>query len=84
MSVEATGEDKVTQAITRATMTLRYLELCQNQQRPACEFLSGSDMFVCLPTGSGKSLCYSLLLLASDHLRGSNGGSIIVALTLPS
>ena len=26
-------------------------------------------MFVCLPTGEGKSLCYSTLSLVFDHLR---------------
>jgi hypothetical protein len=35
-------------------------------------------VFVCLPTGSGKSLCYCLLPAAFDHLKGQSKESIVV------
>ena len=35
-------------------------------------FLSGSDVFVSFPKCSGKSLCYCLLPLAFDILRGTS------------
>ena len=38
------------------------------QKTALLQFLSGNDIFVCLPTGYGKSLCYILLPLIFDRL----------------
>ena len=38
-------------------------------------FLGGKDMFVALPTGSGKSICFSCLPLVFDTLRATGGMS---------
>ena len=40
--------------------------------------LEGSDLFVSLPTGSGKSLCYWLLPGLCDTFRGRSGSLVLV------
>ena len=64
-------KEKIRAAVEEATKLLRYTELRQHQGRVVAYFLSGKDVFVSLPTGSGKSLCYCLLPKAFDFLRGS-------------
>ena len=40
-------------------------------------FVEGTHVFMCLPTGYGKSLCFALLPLVFDHLRGKKGSIVI-------
>ena len=56
-------------ALHEATLALG---LRQQQQIMVEHFLRGNDVFVSLPTGSGKSLCYCLLPKAFDLRRDSN------------
>ena len=45
--------------------------------------MNGKDVFVSLPTGSGKSLCYSILPLAFDNVRSSTCSKSIVPVVSP-
>ena len=45
-------------AIEKAAMLLGFPKLHLHQEVAVKTFVRGSDMFVCLPTGSGKLLWY--------------------------
>ena len=61
--------------------TLGYTRLKPEQKCVIEAFFKGRDVFVSLPTGSGKSLCYALLPAAFDFLR--EGERSIVILVSP-
>ena len=55
------------------------------KQREAVEaFISGRDVFVCLPAGSlyGKSFCYGCLPVVFDCLRGQTSSIVVVVTPL--
>lgn len=49
-----------------AARTLGYPILKPEQEKVLSDFIGGKDVFVSLPTGFGKSLCYAALPLAFD------------------
>ena len=55
-------------AIRKAFRRLGYPDAKEQQLKAAREFISGRDVFVCLPTGSSKSMCYGCLPYAFDEL----------------
>ena len=59
-------------AIRKAFWRLGYPDAKEEQLKAAREFISGRDVFVCLPTGSGKSMCYGCLPYAFDELAANS------------
>lgn len=57
---------------------LGYERMCQEQFHVVVNFLRGHDIFIYLPTGGGKSLCYAYLPLVCNSLREVTSKSIAV------
>ena len=64
--------------ITDALCLLGYHMVKPEQMRVIEEFISGRDVFVCLPTGFGKSLIFASLPIIFDKLRNQEHKSIVV------
>ena len=47
--------------IIRASQRLGYSSVRDKQLLAIMTFMEGNDVFISLPTGSGKSLCYVVL-----------------------
>ena len=67
----------VQQALKFFVDRLGYESLKPKQETVVWEFLSSKIVFVALPTGYGKSLCYACLPYAFDNMRGKEGSIVI-------
>ena len=51
------------------------------QEQSILQFVKGTDVFISLPTGFGKTLCYILLPPVFDLLRGVEKKSIVLVIS---
>ena len=70
--------------VNEAALEMGYSSIRDKQKEAILGFLSGRDVFVSLPTGSGKSLCYSILPKVFDRVRKRSGSIVIVVSPLVS
>ena len=79
----AGSEVGISKAISDATKALGYNELQPNQELAVKHFLRDHNVFVPLPTFSGKSLCYCVLPKAFNFLwqRIESTQSIVVVVS---
>ena len=79
--LSASSAGSVRAAIARAVDAVGFEELKKEQELAIRSFVNGRDVFIALPTGYGKSLCYALLPLVFDSLRGSPHNSIVLCVS---
>ncbi len=77
-----TSAKEIESAIVEAGSKLGY-ELRANQKSVVQGFVKGRDVFVSLPTGSGKSLCFAVLPWTFDILRRHPKPTCIVVVVSP-
>ena len=76
------SEEHIEAAMQACCRAVGVSSLNTKQKEAISSFLKGRDVFVCLPTGYGKSLCFVLLPLVCDYLRGRKNGSIVMCVSL--
>ena len=69
---------EINKAIEESVKTLGYQQIRREQLDVVIKFIEGNDVFVSLPTGGGKSLCFACLPLVYDYLRGVIDKSIAI------
>lgn len=75
------SDDTLKAAISTAACTLGYEKLKTEQEKSIVQFMKGRDVFVSLPTGYGKSLCYIILPSVFDELRKLSKKSIVLVVS---
>jgi len=75
------SQNSVTYALSKLQML--HLKLKEEQEKAICTVYEGKDVFVLLPTGYGKSICFQILPYLYDHKLGlvnddSEKSSVIV------
>ena len=70
MAVES--DDSVSDIIRAAASSLGYAEIHLLQETAVRAFVTGSDVFLSIPTGGGKSLCHAVLSRVFDMLWGND------------
>jgi len=72
----ASTSSNIEVAIWKAFRRLGYTGVMEEQLKAAREFMTGRNVFVRLPTGSGKSMCYGCLPYAFDELEANTFGDL--------
>ena len=67
--------------INDAASALGVITLKPEQEEAITSFVQGKDVFVALPTGYGKSLCYFALPLVFDRVRAVDRQSIVLVVS---
>ena len=69
--------------IDQTLLSLGFSSVKKEQKEAIFHFAQGSDVFVALPTGYGKSLIYACLPRLYDNLRGHSDPKCIIIVISP-
>ena len=76
------NNDKAREVVRPVAGSFGFSQLKPDQEYATVSFVVGTDVFVPLPTGYGKSLCFGLLLPVFDLLRGAENRIALVVSSL--
>ena len=65
----------IQQAIVESAQCLGYSSVREVQAKAIRSVVAGKDVFISLPTGTGKSLCFALVPVVFDRLLGYKKGA---------
>ena len=74
---------QITAAVCDAALSMGYTQLRVLQENAIKSFVAGNDVFVAIPTGGGKSLCYLLLPAVFDSIRGHETPTCLAIVVSP-
>lgn len=72
-------KDSISSSVPDAFTSLGYESPSEDQSRVVADFVAGMNLFVVLPTGSGKSLCFLSLPLVFHKLGGLSSIIVVVS-----
>ena len=71
----------ISAVVDKVAKKFGYKQATPDQKKAIVAFVNGSDVFVSLPTGSGKSFCYWCLPDVFDEMNGKSGQSIVLVVS---
>ena len=69
LEAKAVPYKTITASINYTFFELGYVSATDDQKKSIRRFLEGRDVFISLPTGEGKFLCYATLPYVFDYLK---------------
>ena len=80
-ATSSSKQQEISAVVDEVSKKFGYKQATPDQKKAIVAFVSGSDVFVSLPTGSGKSFCYWCLPDVFDKINSNSGQSIVLVVS---